>query len=158
VAPIIIGLGTARKHQREIHDMEIETKQASVVGVAKTIAIDVGARHVSARRAGHGSTTLRNSLLIGLIAVILLALVGCTSSVSTTTPRSPTAAAATPAAAATAPTVAATIAATAPATPTAILPTPTAAQATPAELGARVPVPLDVAQQFRSGRLAEPAR
>jgi glucose/arabinose dehydrogenase len=125
-------------------------------------AIELGA---SPRHTAYGSALMRAPLLIGLAAVVLIALVGCTSAVSPAATIPPTAAAATsPAISAEA-----TIAATAPEIPTAIPATPAAAPdanpsagtepttpASPAQLGARAPVTLDVAPQFRNGRLAEP--
>ncbi len=144
--------------------MEGETKQASVVGVAETRTVNVGhVRYVPDRRAAHGSAPVRTPLLIGLVAVVLVALVGCTSAVSPAATIPPTAAAATPPATSAATVGAATIAATAQATGTAPPATPAAAAqasptapASPAVLGARASVTLDVAPQFRSGRLAEP--
>ena len=126
-------------------------------------AIELGA---SPRHTAHDSVRMRTPLLIGLAAVVLVALVGCTSAVSPAATRPPAAAAATPPATSAEATVAATIAATAAEIPTTMPATAPAANpsaepapttpASPAVLGARAPVTLDVAPQFRNGRLAEP--
>jgi glucose/arabinose dehydrogenase len=126
-------------------------------------AIELGA---PPRHTAYGSAPMRTPLLVGLAAVVLVALVGCTSAVSPAATRPPTAAAATSLAISAAPTVAATIAAMSPEIPTALPATapdtsPSAGHAptipaSPAVLGARAPVTLDVAPQYRSGRLAEP--
>lgn len=107
-------------------------------------AIELGA---CPRHTAYGSAAMRTPLLVGVAAVILVALVGCTSAVSPSATRPPAAAAATPPASSAAPTApdANPSAEPAPNTP-----------ASPAQLGARAPVTLDVAPQFRSGRLAEP--
>src|SRR5215217_3784583 len=100
----------------------------------------------------HGPALFRTPLLAALTSVVLATLVACASPASPTATRSPAATAATPPATSARPTVAATVQATS----TTIPVTPAAAPVTPAALGARVSVMLDVAPQFRSGRLAEP--
>src|SRR5688572_23023346 len=67
------------------HELEIDTNQASVVGVAQTVIRDAGARYVS---------NPRTPRLIGVAAAVLVALAGCTSPASPTATLPPTAAAA----------------------------------------------------------------
>ena len=119
--------------------MERQTRQARSVGVAQTRIGDINhASDAPDRRVAHGSAPLRIPLRIGLAAVILVAVVGCASPSSSTT-TSPTAAASTTAAAAQSSPAEPVPAANASAGPASTTPASTTM------LGARAPVPLDVA-------------